>query len=113
MTFWQNNAWAGWYSIVMDATIGARKPIHGKVKVLEGQEGIVSTPDTEIKLIPTSEGHHKWKIDVEAYRKTSTGLQKVSNSTLHVKEGATAEVSQSTEDGQLLFKIKLTFKPAH
>jgi hypothetical protein len=109
---WSSMALAGWYSISMEATIGARKPIHGKVKVLEGQEGIVSTPDTEIKLVPTSSGPHRWKIQVEAYRKTSTGLQKVSNSALIVREGTPAELSQSTEDGQLLFRIKLTLKKA-
>lgn len=105
-------AWAAWYSISMDATIGARKPIHGKVKVLEGQEGIVSTPDTEIKFVPTSAGHHKWKIQMEAYRKTSTGLQKVAHSALLVREGVPAEFSEHTEDGQLLFRIKLTLKQA-
>lgn len=106
-------AWAAWLSISMDATIGARKPIHGKVKVLEGQEGIVSTPDTEIKLVPTSNGHHRWKIQVEAYRKTSTGLQKVSDSAVVLREGVPAEISEKTEEGQLLFRIKLTLKQAH
>jgi hypothetical protein len=97
----------------MDATIGARKAIHGKVKVLEGQEGIVSTPDTEIKLVPANKGHHRWKIQVEAYRKTSTGLQKVSNSSILVRENEPAELSESTEDGQLLFRIRLTLKKVH
>jgi len=43
-------AWASSYFIFLEAKIGSRKPIQGRVKVLEGQEGIVSTRDTLIKL---------------------------------------------------------------
>jgi hypothetical protein len=103
-------AWANSYSIFLDAKIGAKKSIQGRVKILEGQEGIVSTQDTVIKIVPTNEGHGKTKIQVDAFRKTETGLQPVSHSAVVVRENVPAEISEKTEDGQPLFRIRLSSK---
>jgi hypothetical protein len=109
--FAMNSAWAISHLISIEAKIGSKKPVQGKVKILEGQEGIVSTKDTVIKLLPSVSAHGSLKIQIEAYRKTETGLQKVSSTNLLVHQNEPAEFSESTEDGQPLFSIKLTSKP--
>jgi hypothetical protein len=105
-----NTAWATSYALRFKARIGSRKPLQGRLTVLENQEGIVSTKDTVIKMIPSEAGHDAIKVKIEAYRKTSSGLQKISNPVMILQENKPSSVTDKTEDGVPVFGIELTSK---